>query len=218
MELATRVDQGQLGTAGRRLVTRLDPDAATRLAKDEDAQGELREAYLTQEASGMWLLRAHLTAVQGAYLHAPGPAGRAGSGRPDRSAGRPTHQGRISTRLILTADLDTILARTGQPRTGQHRTGQHCADQRGVGQRGALPGIVANGQPGGWELSPLQVQVLACDAETVPVLTDSSGRALDVGGPATRSHPASAWRSNTATSTAPTPTAKPSPPGVTPTT
>ena len=43
------------------------------------------------------------------------------------------------------------------------------------------PGEIETGEPGGWPVSPLTVQELACDAEILPVLTDRDGRPLDVG-------------------------------------
>ena len=49
------------------------------------------------------------------------------------------------------------------------------------GLAGLVPPVVATGEPGGWEISPLSLDVLSCDAEVIPVLTDSFGRALDVG-------------------------------------
>ena len=43
-------------------------------------------------------------------------------------------------------------------------------------------GVLDNGQPGGWEVSPLTTQVLSCGAEVVPILLDdATGRPLDVG-------------------------------------
>ena len=61
---------------------RLDPHAADRLARDEDAQQDAREAYLVQERSGMWLLRALLPPVAGAALcTALDPLAAAGAGR-----------------------------------------------------------------------------------------------------------------------------------------
>ena len=72
------LDPAQLGKAGLRLRHRLDPDAAQRLARDEDAQHERREAYLIQEGTGMWLLRAYLPPlVRGRAGRRAGPAGRA---------------------------------------------------------------------------------------------------------------------------------------------
>ena len=115
------VDPAQLGKAGLRLRHRLDPDAAQRLARDEDAQHERREAYLIQEGTGMWLLRAYLPPLVGAALAAaldplagPEPAadgtrpraragpdggcdrapGRALAGRPGRAARRAAPPGR----------------------------------------------------------------------------------------------------------------------------
>ena len=65
---ATRLDAGQLGKLGVALRHRLDPDAAERLARDEEAQQHLRQATLTQESSGMWWLTATLPATDGALL------------------------------------------------------------------------------------------------------------------------------------------------------
>ncbi len=44
-----------------------------------------------------------------------------------------------------------------------------------------MPPVLVTGDPGGWEISPLTLQTLSCEAEVVPVLTDGFGRALDVG-------------------------------------
>src|SRR4029079_19272860 len=49
------------------------------------------------------------------------------------------------------------------------------------GLAGLVPPLVSTGEPGGWEISPLTLDVLSCEAGVVPVLTDSFGRALDVG-------------------------------------
>jgi Domain of unknown function (DUF222) len=79
------------------------------------------------------------------------------SGEP---GGLPTRAG-APTRLIVTADLATVLTQAGLP--------------------GLPPGELTTGEPGGWPISPLTVQTLACDAEVLPILTDGFGRALDVG-------------------------------------
>jgi Domain of unknown function (DUF222) len=189
VDTATRIDPAQLGRAGRRVVHRLDPEAAARLARDEDAQQRAREAYLFQEANGMWLLRGHLPPVAGAALAAaldplaaPQPAA---DGTPDpraakhrtadalhtlaelslaAGAGQPgalPTRGGSPTRLILTGDLETLTSRIDQP--------------------GLQPAVLDVGTPAGWELSPLAAQTLACDAEVVPILLDPTGRPLDVG-------------------------------------
>ena len=194
LETAERVDPAQLSRAGLRVRLRLDPDAPARLARDEDAQHEARQAYIVQDGTGMWHVQAHLTPLGGAAvisalesLAAPRPAedgspdprtarhrmadalvalaelslaARAGS--PD---GLPTRAG-ASTRLVLTADLGTLLA--------------------DVTTRGALagiaPGTLETGQPDGWPVSALTAQMLACDAEVLPILLDDdTGRPLDVG-------------------------------------
>jgi hypothetical protein len=65
---AKQLDARQLGRLGAHLRNRLDPDAADRLAKDEDAQQAARQATLTLEGSGMWWLTASLPATDGALL------------------------------------------------------------------------------------------------------------------------------------------------------
>jgi hypothetical protein len=190
---AGQVDPAQLGRAGLALRHRLDPHAAERLAKDEDAQEERRDGYLVQEGTGMWVLRAVLPAVAGATLKAaldPLAAPRpATDGTPDpRSGGmrfvdaltglaelslaargddrcRLPSRGGAATRLVLTAELATLTHATAD----------------GEGLAGLVPPVVSTGEPGGWEVSPLTLDVLSCDAEVVPVLTDGFGRALDVG-------------------------------------
>jgi hypothetical protein len=192
---AAQVDSTQLAILAKRLTFRLTPDAADRLAKDEDAQERAREAYLFQERSGMWRLSALLPPVAGAKLRAAldplaapapttedGPDPRSGrqrmadalarlahlalAARPGTPGALPT-QGGAATRMLITTDLDTALARMGVAGN--------------VGQAGLAPGELATGEPGGWPLSPLTVQTLACDAEIVPVLLDSTGNPLDVG-------------------------------------
>ena len=100
---ASRVDAAQFGRCTARLRRAFDPDAATRLAKDEDAQEQAQEAYLLQEGTGMWQLRALLSAKAGATLMAaldplaaPQPArtghptsGPTGCGWPTPSPGWP---------------------------------------------------------------------------------------------------------------------------------
>jgi hypothetical protein len=189
------VDPAQLGRVGLALRHRLDPHAAERLAGDEDAQEERRDGYLVQEGTGMWVLRAVLPAVAGATLKAaldPLAAPRpASDGTPDpRSGGMRfvdaltglaelslaargadrcalPSRGGAATRLVLTAELATLT---------------HAATTAdGEGLAGLVPPVVSTGEPGGWEVSPLTLDVLSCDAEVIPVLTDGFGRALDVG-------------------------------------
>jgi hypothetical protein len=186
---AVQVDPAQLGRAGAVLRNRLDPGAGDRLAGDEDAAEAQRSAYLVQDRTGMWQLTAHLPPVAGAMLAAaidplaaPRPAadgspdvrparqrlcdGLTGlaelalAGRPGTPGALPTRAG-TPTRLVLMADLDTVLARADHP--------------------GVAPGELSTGEPGGWPISPLTVQTLACDAEVTPILTDPAGRPLDVG-------------------------------------
>jgi hypothetical protein len=147
-----------------------------------------------QESSGMWLLHATLPAVAGATLKAaldplcaPQPAE---GGTPDpRTAGmrfadgltglaelslsargddrcRLPSRGGAPTRLILTAEIATLAA---------------LSDTAGTANSGLVPPILSTGEPGGWEVSPLTLATLSCEAEVIPVLTDSFGRALDVG-------------------------------------
>jgi Domain of unknown function (DUF222) len=196
----TRLDAGQLARAGTRLRHRIDPEAADRLARDEDLQEQARTAYLIQERTGMWVLRGLLPPVAGAKLHAaldPLAAPLPGRDRtPDPRSGQqrmadalcglaemalanagpppnclPTRHG-SAVRLVVTSDLDTLLAK---------------ADARG-GSAGARPAVLETGEPGGWDVSPLTAQMLACDAEVVPLLLDSFGRPLDVGDSIYRFH------------------------------
>ncbi len=187
---AARLDPAQLGKAGLRLRQVLDPDAPARLARDEDAQQEAREAYLVQESTGMWLLRAVLPPVDGArvraaldVLAAPRPAA---DGAPDARTGRQ----RMADALTLLADL-SLAARVGQPGGLPTRAGAATrlivtADLATLlapaGSAGQLPGQVETGQPGGWPVSALTLHTLACDAEVLPILLDdATGRPLDVG-------------------------------------
>ena len=78
LDTAAGVDPAQLGRAGLALRHRLDPDAAGRLARDEDAQQERRDGYLVQESSGMWVLHGVLPAIgRGDGEGGAGSAGRA---------------------------------------------------------------------------------------------------------------------------------------------
>jgi hypothetical protein len=188
-----RLDPGQLARAGKRLRHRLDPDGGDRLARDEDLQEQSRTAYLIQESTGMWLLRGLLPPVAGAMLHAaldtlaaPRPTS---DGTPDPRSGQqrmadalcgfaemsianagppphclPTRHG-SAVRLVVTSDLDTMLASVTTK----------------AGSAGTVPAVLETGEPGGWDVSPLTAQMLACDAEVVPVLLDGFGRPLDVG-------------------------------------
>jgi hypothetical protein len=194
LETAQFVDPAQLGRAGLRLQHRLDPDAAGRLARDEDRQHELREAYLLQESTGMWRLQALLPPVTGACLMAaldplagPEPAA---DGTPDP---RP-HRQRMADAIGHLAEL-SLAQRAGQPGALPRRAGASTrmivtaelstltADvSRRGGSAGAAFGLLDTGEAGGWELSPLTTQVLSCGAEVVPMLLDdATGRPLDVG-------------------------------------
>jgi hypothetical protein len=194
VETAQVVDPAQLGRAGQRLRHRLDPGAAERLARDEDAQHGAREAYLFQESTGMWRMSGSLPPVMGAALMAaldplagpePAPDGTPDP-RPHRvrladafghlatlslaqRAGQPgalPRRAGAATRMIVTADLSTL---TADVTTAE-------------GPAGAAFGLLDTGEPGGWELSPLTTQVLSCGAEVIPMLLDDvTGRPLDVG-------------------------------------
>ncbi|MFL6099915.1 MAG: DUF222 domain-containing protein [Actinomycetales bacterium] len=190
---AARLDARQLAKVGVALRHRLDPDAADRLARDEDAQQHLRQATLSQESSGMWWLTATLPAKDGAVLATaldglaqPCPAadgevdprsrgqrmadaltGLAELSLAQRAGlpgGLPSRHG-SPVRMIVTADVQTLLV---------DPTRKH-------GQAGAPMAVVETGEPGGWEISPLEAQTLFCDAELVPAVLDGDGRPLDVG-------------------------------------
>ena len=200
---APHLDPAQLGKAGRAVRNRLDPDAAGRLAGDEDAQERARDGFCVQQSSGMWLVHAVLPPLAGASLcaaldplAAPRPAG---DGIPDprtrgqrfadaltglaelslaARAGQPgslPRRGGSAARLLITADLTTLT-------TNLHPTGPGSAFVPAVGPAGLAPATVATGEPGGWQISPLTLQTLSCEAELVPVLLDDvTGRPLDVG-------------------------------------
>lgn len=83
---------------------------------------------------------------------------------PGQPGALPTRHG-SPVRLVATADLATLTANlTKRP-----------------GLAAVPPAVVETGQPGGRDISAMTVQVLACDADIVPTLTDAKGRALDVG-------------------------------------
>jgi hypothetical protein len=87
-------------------------------------------------------------------------AARAGEpGALPRRAGSPT-------RVLVTGDVRTLLADVTSA----------------GGALGVAPAVVETGDPGGWDVSPLTLQTMACDAELLPMLLDSeTGRPLDVG-------------------------------------
>jgi len=190
---AARLDAGQLGKVGVALRHRLDPDAAERLARDEDAQQHLRRATLSQESSGMWWLTATLPAKDGALLQTAldglaQPRSAADGEVDPRSRGQ-----RTADALTGLAEL-SLAQRAGQPGGLPSRHGSPVrmivtadlatlkADlSRKGGQAGAPMAVVETGEPGGWEVSPLEAQTLFCDAELVPAVLDGHGRPLDVG-------------------------------------
>jgi hypothetical protein len=192
-QTATHLGPAQLGKAGQRARRRLDPHAAERLAKDEDAQFETRNAYTLTERSGVVLVHGLLPGPEGAFfqtvidtLSAPHPAA---DSTPDaRSKGQ-----RTADAMCAMAEL-TLAARTGTPGALPTRAGSpiRChltadlatmrADlTRHGGQAGTPLALIETGEPGGLEVSPLTAQTMACDAETIPMLLDGDGRVLDVG-------------------------------------
>jgi Domain of unknown function (DUF222) len=188
-----RVDPAQLGRAGTHLVRRLDPQGPDRLARHEDQQQEQRYACLRQETTGMWSLNALLPPVDGATLSAAldplGAPRPASDGTPDRRS----RQQRMADAVTGLAQL-SLAQRGGDSRMLPNRHGSPVrlvvtgdkdtllADLiRLHGQAGVAPARVEIGEPGGYDVSPLTFQVLACDAEIVPVLLDGFGRTLDVG-------------------------------------
>jgi Domain of unknown function (DUF222) len=197
LDAAARLDPAQLGKAGLAVRYRLDPDAADRLAHDEDAQHEAREAYVVRERSGMVLLRAVLPAVEGTQLMAaldpltaPRPAAEDGT-RDLRTARQRTADAVIQlARLALTAkpgQPGSLPTQGGSP-TRMTATGDLATFMADLttrdGCNGIPPGILhssADGDKAGWAISPLALQTLACDAEVVPVLLDDQGNPLDVG-------------------------------------
>jgi Domain of unknown function (DUF222) len=194
VDFADRLDVAQLGKAATRARYLLDRGAARRLAKDEDAQQEARSAYLYQDPmTGMWHGELHLPPVEGALVNTvievlakPRPAQ---DGSPDLR----TSQQRHADAFVALAQCAATTA-LGQPGSLPSRHGAPVrlvatadlatlkADlSKRYGLAGVPPATIATGQPGGWVISPLTAQVLACDAEIVPMIVDEAGRALDVG-------------------------------------
>ncbi len=194
LDAAGRLDPAQLAKAGVRVRHRLDSQAADRLARDEDAQWAAREAWLVQLPSGQWLMRAVLSSVAGAIVRsslepftAPRPAA---VGTPDPRTARQ----RTADALTTLAEL-ALAARAGEPGALPRRAGSPTrvlltGDVRtlladvttAAAAAGVPPAVVETGDPGGWDVSPLTLQTMACDAEVLPMLLDSeTGRPLDVG-------------------------------------
>jgi hypothetical protein len=194
LDAATRIDPAQLAKAGVRVCHRLDPQAADRLARDEDAQWDAREAWLVQRPTGQWVMHAVLSSLAGAMvraavdpLTAPWPAA---DGTPDPR----TPRQRTADAITTLAEL-TLAARAGEPGALPRRTGSPTrvlltGDVRTLladvtsagGALGVAPAVVETGDPGGCDVSPLTLQTMACDAELLAMLLDSdTGRPLDVG-------------------------------------
>ena len=196
LEHAAVLDPAMLGKAARHLRATLDPDAADRLAKHEDRQAETRGFGITQDSTGMWTPYGHLTPLAGAALAAaldPLAAPRpAEDGTPDpRTAAQRRHDAlqRLAeehlaadgalpsshgtpTRLVVTVEAETLLA---------DLTRNDCHGLPGLPGLPGQVGIAPATLPGGWPISALAAQVLACDAELVAVLVDRDGSPLDVG-------------------------------------
>lgn len=194
LDFADRLDVAQLGKAAARARYLLDRDAARRLARDEDAQQDARGSYLVEDPmTGMWHGELTLPPVEGAIVNTalevlakPEPAE---DGTPDPRSAKQRHadafvalarlgmcalpgepgalpsRGGSPVRLVATADLATLKADL----------------RRRHGGAGVPPATVETGQPAGQLISPMTAQLMACDAEIVPLLTDESGRPLDVG-------------------------------------
>jgi Domain of unknown function (DUF222) len=126
---ARRLDARQLGQLGVHLRHRLDPDAADRLAKDEEAQQAARGATLIQEGSGMWWL----TAV-GLPVPGPDPPGH-------RAPGPALHRPRLLRPAALVPRPPPDPVRAPRPARRPHRRGQRHVAVRPApppGPRGRL--------------------------------------------------------------------------------
>ena len=196
------LDPTQIAKAAIALTATLDPDHGDRLAKDEDAQHELRTFTITPLPSGMCHAAGLLTKTAGhaligvlQALSAPQPAA---DGTPDpRTAGMRTHDGLETAakhlqaaglatggllpgahgspnRLVVNVDIHTLAAHLGLKHK-PHPNGQQSGPAGPVG----APVRVAE-LPGRWPLSPLAAQVMSCDADLVAVLTGPDGSPLDV--------------------------------------
>lgn len=190
------LDPTQLAKAGRVLTATVDPAGGERLAKDEDRQDQLRALTLAPLPSGMFHLSGLLTAVAGhklfTALHAFAAPRPGADGAPDpRTAVMRLHDGLdhladlvltcaeqvpaahgSPTRLVVNLDATTLLAQIHEQ---EHPQSPQTSQVPAIPQLPQLPRL-----PGGWPLSPLSVQVLACDADLVAVLTGANGTALDV--------------------------------------
>ena len=190
----TQVDPAQLGVAGRRARHRLDPHAAQRLARDEDAQHEATQRLPARPKPPAWSWSTPCSpAAQGALfataidtLAAPHPAN---DGTPDtRTKGK-----RVADAIVHLAELPSPPAPAPPahyPPEPAHRsaatsppTWPPCepTSPAAAAQPAPHPPSSPPATPAAWTISPLTAQTLACDAETTPILLDDHGRVLDVG-------------------------------------
>ena len=187
------LDPTQVAKAAIALTATLDPGHGDRLAKDEDAQHQLRTFTITPLPSGMCHAAGLLTKTAGhaligvlQSLSAPQPAA---DGTPDpRTAGMRTHDGLEAAARLLQGQ--TVLG-SGGLLPGAHGSPNRLvvsvdihtlAAHLGLGQTqpSSDAPLRVPELPGRWPLSPLAAQVMSCDADLVAVLTGPDGTPLDV--------------------------------------
>ncbi len=180
------MDARELAALGRRLHERLDPDADTRLARDERARASARQLTLSTHAvTGLVHVDATLTPACGAALRAAidafsAPAPAVDGTRDTRTPAQRRHDG-------LQTLCEKALAAPGLlPRT--HGSAYRVTVTVPLASLAAATGASADAAPGRFDvdagevaLSRPTLQALACGAEIVPVLLDDAGHPLDVG-------------------------------------
>lgn len=176
------LDDRLLAKLTAHLVSRLDPGAGDRLARDEARQEEARQLTFVTEASGMVHLRGLLTKTCGAALAAaidslcaPRPA--ADGTRDSRTAAQRRHDGLKALCEKAIAVRDLLGASHGTP----YRATITVPYETLASSLGSTPGIEVATMADGHPLSPLEAQTLSCDAEIAPMLTAPTGDILDVG-------------------------------------
>ncbi|WP_460461204.1 DUF222 domain-containing protein, partial [Angustibacter peucedani] len=181
---ADRLDPRALAKVAAKLKATLDPDADDRLARDETRQDAVRGVTMAPLSSGMWHLEGLLTKRAGAALKAavdawsaPQPAA---DGTPDpRTGAQRRHDGLQRLAEEAVAQPGLMPTSHGSPYrvvvTVSSET--FAAALNGEAQQGLQPAELPDGQ----RLSSVELAIISCTAEMVPILFDTVGNPLDVG-------------------------------------